>query len=200
MKIRIISTILICLFSVALALGEQPQSATSGDKQGPQSSFGYLYQRSQGTFGGKGFGLNGGRADVLLPFTRNFGLVAEFSGVRTGGIPGAGTGLTLLTYMAGPRFSVPLRRTHEAGRVVPFAQVLLGGAHASDGLFPTGSSVSSTANSFAMSAGGGMQVGVTQRLSVRVIQAEYLYTRLPNLFDSYQNSYRIGAGVVFRLR
>lgn len=197
MKTRIISTILMCLFSVALALGEQPQSTASADKQGPQFSFGYLYQRSQATFG-NGFGLNGGRADVLLPFRRNLGLVAEFSGVRTGGIPGAGTGLTLLTYMAGPRFSMPLRRTHEAGKVVPFAQVLFGGTHASDGLFPTRSSVSSTANSFAMSAGGGMQVGVTQRLSVRVIQAEYLYTRLPNFFDSYQNSYRIGAGVVLR--
>ncbi len=197
MKTRIICTILVCLFSVVLALGEEPHAAASADKEGVQLSVGYLYQRSQGTFGNSGFSLNGGRADVLLPLSKNLGVAAEFSGMRSGGIPGAGTGLTLLTYMAGPRFSVRLRRSHQR-QVVPFAQVLFGGTHASDGLFPNGLSVTSTANSFAMSAGGGMQVGVTHRLSVRVIQAEYLYTRLPNLFDGYQNNYRVGAGVVVR--
>jgi len=35
---------------------------------------------------------------------------------------------------------------------------------------------------------------------VRLIQAGYLYTRLPNLFDNYQNNYRIGTGVILRLR
>jgi outer membrane immunogenic protein len=199
MKRTIITAMLVCLFCAALALGEEA-TTTPDAKGGPQFSAGYMYQGSQPTFGSTRLGLNGGRADVLLPVRRNLGLVAEFSGVHTGSIPGAGTGLTLLTYMAGPRLSMPLRRSREKGGVVPFAQVLFGGVHASGGYFPSGSAVSSTANSFAMSAGGGLQVGVSQRLSLRVIQAEYLYTRLPNLFDNYQNSYRIGAGVVLRLR
>jgi outer membrane immunogenic protein len=199
MKTKTMIAMLVCLFSAALALGADAPSAPDV-KEGPQFSAGYMYQGSQGTFGSTRFGLNGGRADVLLPFRNHVGLIGDFSGVHTGTIPGADTGLTLLTYMAGPRLSMPLRRDREKGGVVPFAQVLFGGVHASGGFFPSGSTVSSSANSFAMSAGGGLQVGVTRRLSLRVIQAEYLYTRLPNLFDSYQNSYRIGAGVVLRLR
>lgn len=81
-----------------------------------------------------------------------------------------------------------------------FAQALFGGTHASDGVFPSGSSTSSTADSFALSAGGGVEIGLCRRLSLRAVQADYLYTRLPNLADNYQNSFRIGAGVVVRLR
>ncbi len=199
MKRTIITAMLVCLFCAALASGEEAANAP-GAKEGLQFSVGYMYQGSQPAFGSTRFGLNGGRADVMSPFGRHFSLVGEFSGVHTGSVPGAGAGLTLLTYMAGPRLSMPLRRSREAGRIVPFAQVLLGGVHASEGLFPSGSTVNSSADSFAMSAGGGLQVGVSRRLSLRVIQAEYLYTRLPNLFDNYQSSYRIGAGVVLRLR
>jgi len=200
MKATMISAMLACVCWTALALEGQAQSSTPSFKEGPQFSVGYLYQGSQPTFGSSRFGLIGGRADMLLPFTRNFGLVTEFSGVHTGSVPGAGTGLTLSTYMAGPRISMPLRRGREVGRVVPFAQVLFGGVHGSGGLFPHGSMISSSANSFAMSAGGGLQVGVSRKLSLRLVQAEYLYTRLPNLLDNCQNSYRIGAGLVLRLR
>lgn len=200
MKKTIISAMLVCVLCGDPVFGEQAHTTSSSAKEGVQVSAGYLYQGSQATFEGGQFGLSGGRADVLLPFKRHVGLVGEFSGVRTGNIPGAGTGLTLETYMAGPRFSVPIHRTREAARFVPFAQVLFGGVHASDGLFPSGLTVKNSANSFAMSAGGGLQVGLNRRFSLRVLQAEYLYTRLPNLLDGYQNSYRIGAGVVLRFR
>ena len=144
--------------------------------------------------------MNGGRADVLWPFTRHLGLVGEFSGVHTASVPLSATGLTLLTYMAGTRLSMTLRSGHETGKITPFAQILFGGVHGSEGAFPKGSSLSSTANAFAMSAGGGLQVGLKRMVSLRVIQAEYLYTRLPNSLDNYQNNYRIGASVVLRLR
>lgn len=197
---KIINVMLLCLFCAALAFGQQARTASSGTEEGLQFSAGYTHQGSQPTFGNSWFGMNGGRADIMLPFTRHFGLVAEVSGTHTSSVPSAGTGLTLLTYMAGPRISMPLGRGREAGRIVPFTQVLFGGVHASEGAFPSGTVLESTANSFAMSAGGGLQVGLSRRVSLRLIQAEYLYTRLPNLFNNYQNSYRIGAGVVFQLR
>lgn len=200
MKRTMIIAMLAGLLCATLVSAAQAQAAAPGPGEGAQFSAGYVYQGSQSTFGSNRFGLNGGRADMLLPFTRHLGLVGEIIGVHTGSIPEAGTGLTLLTYMAGPRLSMPLRRGREAGRTVPFAQVLFGGVHASEGLFPSGSTLAGAANSFAMSAGGGLQVGLSRRVSLRLVQAEYLYTRLPNLFDNYQNSYRIGAGVVLRLR
>jgi outer membrane immunogenic protein len=197
---RVISALLFCLFCAGLALGVEDPSTAATAKEGPQFSIGYLYQGAQPTFGGGSFGLNGGRADMMLPVTRHLGMVAEFSGVHAGDIPLSATGLTLLTYMAGPRLSIPLRTARETGKFTPFAQVLFGGVHATEGAFPSGSTLSSTANSLAMSVGGGLQVGLNQRVSLRLIQAEYLYTRLPNSIDNYQNSYRIGAGVVYQWR
>jgi outer membrane immunogenic protein len=197
---RFLSILLCCLFAGVFALGEQvPKTAVPDATEGLQFSVGYLYQGSQPTFGGSWFGLNGGRADVTLPLNRHVGLVAELSGVHTENIPSSNTGLTLVTYMAGPRVSMPLHLRREAGKVVPFAQALFGGVHGTDGSFPAHSTMSSSANAFAMSMGGGLQVGLSRTLSLRLVQAEYLYTRLPNLFDNYQNNYRIGAGVVLRL-
>jgi hypothetical protein len=48
--------------------------------------------------------------------------------------------------------------------------------------------------------GGGMEVGLNHGISLRLIQADYLYTHLPNLYDNYESNFRLGAGVAFRLR
>jgi peptidoglycan-associated lipoprotein len=177
----------VCLFAT-LALGEPPQF-----------SVGYVYQGSQPVPGSDWFGLSGARADVTWPVTPRWSTVGEFSGVHAESYGSSGSPLTLLTFMAGPRFSWPVR-SREAGRVVPFAQVLLGGAHATVGLFPQGQSLKTTATSFAMSAGGGLQIGLRPGVSLRLIQVDYLYLRMPNLYDQWQKSFRIGAGVVFQLR
>jgi hypothetical protein len=107
--------------------------------------------------------------------------------------------LTTFTYLAGPRRSIALGRL-EKRKVAAFAQVLLGGVHASDGLFPSGSTTKSSAEAFALSMGGGMEVGLNHGISLRLIQADYLYTHLPNLYDNYESNFRLGAGVAFRLR
>jgi hypothetical protein len=84
---RVIFGLLLCLFSAVLALGEEVATAVPSAKQGPQFSLGYIYQGSEPTFGGGSFGLNGGRADLLLPLARQFGLVAEFAGAHAGSVP-----------------------------------------------------------------------------------------------------------------
>jgi hypothetical protein len=165
-----------------------------------QLSLGYLHQGSDLVTGTSWFGLNGGRGDVTLPWTRHWGFVAELSGVHTNGIAATNTGLTLFTYMAGPRFSFPFRSRREAGRPALFAQMLFGGMHQWEGALPAGTKLSSSADSFALAMGGGLEVGLSRKLSLRAIQADYLYTRLPNLADNYQNNYRVGTGLVLRLR
>ena len=194
---RAIYGVLFCVFSAACAFAARIPAPDA--EQGVQLSIDYLYQGAHPTFGPSWFGMNGGSADVLYPFTRHLGAVAEFSGTRTGSVPLSGTGLTLLTYTAGPRFSTNLHLGRETRKMTAFGQVLFGGAHGADGAFPNGAALNTTANSIAFSVGGGLHIGLNQRVSLRVVQAEYLYTRLPNLFDNYQNSYRIGAGVVVRL-
>ena len=193
----------LCIFAIVCTAAEQASvdAARPTLASNPQFSLGYVYQGATAVAGGGWFGLNGARADLLLPITQRWGVTTEFSGVNTNNMTSSATALTLFTYMAGPRYSLPLhRRRGEADKITTFLQVLFGGVHASEGAFPSGSTLRSRADSFAMSAGGGVEVSLRHRISLRLIQAEYLYTRLPNVTDNYQNNYRIGAGVVLRMR
>jgi hypothetical protein len=191
--------ILVVTFALACTAFGVEQQVIVPSAHEPEYSLGYVHQGADLTGGGNWFGMNGARADVMVPVRRHWSVVAEFAGVNAGSMSSSGAGLTLFTLTAGPRFSYPLRRGREMGKVTPFTQMLFGGVHAIEGAFPSGATVRSMANSFAMSLGGGVEVGINRRASVRLIQAEYLYTHLPNLFDNYQNNYRIGAGVVLRL-
>jgi len=175
-------------------------SAALATAEAPQVSLSYTQQGSQPTPGKSWFGMNGGRADLSWPILGRWSVVGEFGGVHTGSYGASGSPLTVMTFMAGPRLSLASRRRGEKTRLVPFAQFLFGGAFAPDGLFPQGGTIKTSARSVALSAGGGFDVKVRPALSVRVIQADYLYTHMPDLYDNYQNSYRLGAGIVFRWR
>ena len=190
----------LCLLRSCLALGQQaPPFAISGSKLAPQLSFGYLYEGSRTVPDDHAFGLNGGRVDVMLPLTRHAGVAAEFSGVHTRNMAGSGVSVTTLTYLAGPRLLLPIGPARESTAFASFVQTLFGGVHAIDGVFPNAAGLQGAASAVALSAGGGLQMSVNRKLSLRLIQADYLYTRLPNLYSNYQSSYRIGAGIVLAL-
>jgi len=78
---------------------------------------------------------------------------------------------TMFTYLVGPRVSY--RR-----RLTPYAQILVGGAHES-------------ANTFAMTIGAGLDIRITDRFAIRLIQPEYL--------NAAREEFRIQTGVVFAL-
>ena len=56
---------------------------------------------------------------------------------------------------------------------------------------------SGSANGVAFTAGGGVDLKAGRNVSIRLIQAEYLMTRLPNGVNNYQNDLRPTFGVIF---
>jgi hypothetical protein len=68
--------------------------------------------------------------------------------------------------LLGPRFSL------KAGKVTPFVQTLFGGAHMSASV----NGISAGANSFAMSAGGGIDLQLAHHLALRP-QVDYIALR-----------------------
>jgi peptidoglycan-associated lipoprotein len=119
------------------------------------------------------------------------GFVADVGVEHTGNINNAGYGLTLTTVTAGPRaVLLPI------GKVRPFAQVLLGLAHGSSSQFPQNNGLVASANSFALDLGAGADYTVSKRLSVRLLQLDYVRTALPNNSTDWQNNLRIGTGIV----
>jgi peptidoglycan-associated lipoprotein len=138
------------------------------------------------------FGLNGGYVSGDFYLTHWLSIAGEFTGGHANDISLLGQDLTLTTYQAGPKVSLT------GHRFVPYGQILFGGAHGSDSYFPTATSFTTSASSFAFSPGGGLDVNLTHRIAIRAVDADYLRTSLPNGSSNSQNHLMIGAGVIIK--
>ena len=126
---------------------------------------------------------NGGNGQLQYNVTDWFGVLGSVGGfwaTRSNDHSVAGAGIP---YLLGPRVS--LRRSS----VTPFAQILVGGIVTSSGIQNLG-----WQNSFAMSAGGGLDVRFGRHFSFRPVQAEYLMTRVPDGLHNQQNNFRFSTG------
>ncbi len=120
--------------------------------------------------------------------------VADVSVEHTGNVNSTPYGLTLTSVVFGPRAAVPARKTSL------FAQGLIGVTHGSGSEFPHGGSLVSSANSFAFDLGAGADYPLAKRVLLRIVQAEYLRTSLPNNASDWQNNLRLSAGVTLKFR
>jgi hypothetical protein len=180
----------------------------------PRIEFFVGYSHFQGvpTFktGNRMVGLNGGNLTVALNLNRHLGLVGDFGGygdsqLRLTGAEGTPPRVTaangsVYTFLCGPRLSY-----RRYSRIAPFAQVLLGGIHASSvtlsGCRGSLCTPLPTQNSFSLVAGGGLYIGVLRHLSIRAIQAEYMMTRFGLLTpegSTTQSDLRLSSGLVLR--
>lgn len=151
----------------------------------------YNYVRTNAPPGGCGcFSMNGGAAWISYNPFGPLAFVGELSVQHASNVLSSGAGLTLTSYQAGPRYRFP-----EFRRVVPFAQVLLGGSHAS-GSYASGTGLS---NAFAATMGGGIDVELTSRVVLRAFQADYAFLHFPNGVNDHQNNLRISMGIAFKL-
>ena len=138
------------------------------------------------------FSANGGSASYAYRFLPSFKLVGEVGAVTQGNVNSTGYDLTLWNFLAGGRYTL---RNHS--RVKPFGQALFGIAHTTGSLSPDQIGLGSS-TSFAMSAGGGLDINLSPHLALRAAQADYLLTLLPNRTNDHQNNIRVSAGIVFR--
>jgi len=172
---------------------------------------GYSYLRAVPTYadGNRLVWLNGGSTSLAYNFNRHLGLVADFgaytnsevrfTGAYTGTVDVDNSNTAVLSYLFGPRLSF---RNHK--QLTPFVQALFGGVHANQVALKnctTNCIVLPKDDSFAMTAGGGLDFRIHRHFALRLIQAEYLMTR----FTSYttgvtgtQNDMRLSSGIVFR--
>src|ERR1035438_5700013 len=103
------------------------------------------------------------------------------------------------SYLFGPRLSF---RNH--GRVTPFVQALFGGMHANEVTLShctLNCMILPSEDTFAWTAGGGLDIKVRRHLAIRLIQAEYLMTRFQDYSTgatASQNDIRLSSAIVFR--
>lgn len=215
---RILAPLAVAAFlTPALSLHAQSKPATFNEIVTPKVEIFLGYSRI-GTFsdnvvaGNRIVGMNGGSASVAFNFNRWIGLVADVGGYDNSQIVLTGNGVnepltlnangTAYTFLVGPRLS--FRNTT---RFTPFAQVLVGGIHASEvdaaGCLGTTDCIPlPIQNAFAAVAGGGLDFRLTRHFSLRPIQAEYMMTRFADVAvgspgtATTENDLRLSSGIV----
>ncbi len=143
------------------------------DTPSAEVSANYSYFRAGGR---GGVNLHGGSLSAAGNVNSWFGIAGDYGVYHFQ--PSFSGGLNIHTFTVGPRFSV-----RSGSRVTPFGQVLVGGFHGLD------------TNGFAMSAGGGLDVKVSEHVAIRAFQVEYMLLHAQG--DSL-NCARVSAGIVFR--
>jgi hypothetical protein len=151
------------------------------------------------------FFMNGASVEGNFRTYRGYTTVVDVTAAHTGQIHNTGQPFSLLMATAGMRLNFRLGHQRPDGwdsfhNAKPFVQAMAGFAHGFDSAFPDKQGfIQSSANSFALLAGIGLDYKYRRHLSFRVIQADYGYTRLPNLAGNDQNLLRISSGITVHL-
>jgi hypothetical protein len=130
------------------------------------------------------------------------GVAARVEGLHAGAANANGEPLSLVTAVAGPRYTVRMR----SQRYAIFAEALAGESSGFNSLFSKGSGpvgsanagTTSSANALAVDVGGGLDVQLNHRFALRALRASYLYTQFPNTTTNVQNSLSLSTGIVVR--
>jgi hypothetical protein len=152
------------------------------------------------------FFMNGLSAEGNFRTYRAYTTVVDVTATHTGQIQNTGQPFSMLMVTGGERLNFRFGHQRENGydsfyRYKPFVQGLAGFAHGFDSAFPDKAGfIQPTANSFAFLVGAGLDIKYRKHLSFRAIQADYGYTRLPNLAGNDQNLFRISTGITIHLK
>lgn len=162
----------------------------------------YAPERAQRVHGSRGFWMQGTGLDAAVTIRRGLGIAAGINGERISSYE-PGMDVNKIAYLAGPRYTYVVRMSHfdlaDRPRLNIFGQGLFGGVHAFDGVFPTASGTMPAASSFALQAGGGLDLLFTRGVGVRLVEADYARTTLPNNAANIQDDLRLAFGITYHM-
>lgn len=165
---------LLCLSALSVAQ-DVPKAEVFG---------GYSYLRFN-PGGGTSFNNNGWNASLTFNANKWLGFTGDFGGTYNSLAAGANSNLH--TFLFGPKL------TYRTDKFAPFVHALFGGARS--GLTATGFGGGSN-GSFSFATGGGVDYKVRDRISLRLVQLDYVNTRFAN---NVQNNLRFSTGLVVNL-
>jgi outer membrane immunogenic protein len=134
------------------------------------------------------FSLNGGSGSIVVNAPHGVSLVADLSAAHANNVDGTTQSVTIFDYLFGPRYSY-----RSAHRFTPFVQALAGGAKELSNY-----SYVQSANAFAAGGGGGVNIVIKRRIQWNIVEADYIYSRLPNAVNNRQNDLRVTTGFSIR--
>lgn len=160
----------------------------------------YSPERARVVAGHCCFWLQGGGADVAITFWKGIGVAANVTGEHASSVS-TGVDVNKITALAGPRYTYNAWNvragTEGKRRFQYFGQALFGGVHGFNGVYPSPGTSTASAGSFAMEAGAGINMLFSRNIGLRLAEAEYVRTLLPNNGSNTQTDLRLSFGITF---
>jgi hypothetical protein len=180
-----------------LALSQSPSSKPMVAKNVPTDylQVALVYNpMAAGLINGNSLWMNGVSGQLDTRFWRGLSVTEDFGVQHNGNMRNSGVGLDLVTTTFGPRYS------WQRNKYTFYGQMLAGVAFGRNSVFPGVGGPSSTADSLALLGGGGVNRQLNKRFAARLIEADWVYTQLPNSTTNKQNDLRLGAGLVVSIK
>jgi len=189
-----------CLLVGTIAWGQQAQSSARQPTVFADVAVTYSMEHAELVPGMCCFWMKGAAADAAVTFWKGFGIAASMTGEHAANYI-AGFDVNKIAYLAGPRYTYTGWTSDTGTAATPrfqiFGEGLFGGTHAFNGVFPASSGTTSSAGSYAIQAGGGLDVFFFRHYGVRLLEADYVRTALPNGATNIQNDLRIAFGLTY---
>jgi len=206
MQKKVKSTVVLLAGALAVTLNLSAQQAKPTPRKRPfaetNAALVFNIERAQiAQTGSPSFWLKGGAIDASTTLWKGLGVAANLTGEHNENIQ-SNISLGKFAYMFGPRYTFDPSR-HIGGttgkrETEVFGEVLLGGVHAFDSAFPGTNSTRTSASSFSMQAGGGVDIHLVKGLGIRALEMDWVHTSLPNNASNTQNDLRLAFGMSWR--
>ncbi len=181
------------LLLATLLLGSASLTMAQEEAYTGDAGVSYHWMRTNAAPGDCGcFSLNGVGVSGSWNIHGAWSIATEF-GAEFRAVASSQNSLTVTSFVAGPRYRIPQPWLKGAHRPQPFAQFLIGPAHASGGE----AGVADGTYAFASRLGGGIDIPLKSRFEVRAFQVEWFRTQFANAKNDRQNNLLISAGLVY---
>lgn len=190
------------LMTLVVAAAMQLMSVRAEAQRG-SVDFGMTYEQERSKFVGSSdadyFYLRGAAMDLGYTVWKGFGVTGSATGL-------AGTNLQTNIDIHHVEVLGGLRYTYNLGHITPmawgrkggvFAEGKAGYTFATSGLYPVNGVIATKASALTYAGGAGLNFHIFHRFDLRLIQAEYVISTLPNGGTNQQNTLRVGSGLNF---
>jgi outer membrane immunogenic protein len=134
------------------------------------------------------FSMYGGGGTFVVNAPHGFGFVADLAATHASKVDGTTQNITVFNYLFGPRY------TYRSGsRFTPYVEGLVGGSNETSNYMYV-----QNVSALAAGGGGGLSTRINRRIGWTVVEADYIYSRLPHAVNTRQNDLRISSGFTFR--
>jgi hypothetical protein len=186
----------------AAGWAQQSQKPVAPDKVSTDLAVTFATERFQVLPGPASRWFKGGGADAAVTFKGGLGIAASLTGDHALNVT-PGMGANKITLLAGPRYTWTAWQGHatpaDNRRLQVFGQALFGRTHGFNSYYPAVPAATSSAGSFAIQAGGGLNLYLTRNFGLRLLEADYVRTALPNAATNMQNDMRLSVGLTYHI-